>query len=370
MADIGLCIRNHAARGENKECRSRVEPQTNVHPIHSAYGMGSAILGTMMKAKESCRKDDRHDFINHSTYVAELRLFLPEDAFKPDPQSLFIALIHLGIIAGCLMLGIHTNALFVNLVLGTIAGHSLVCLSFYAHYLSHNVVVRSPGIRYGLELFFWGINGMPTTIWRQLHNKTHHPQPNTSLDPDRRFLEPERNIFTRLFTFIFHPNKEVPNWNPLVGLHLIAYIIKNTMAALYYPGKSKPDIVPNKPQYTKSQRVLVAFEVMVIYLIQYGYYVVLDYDLVKYICFGPYALLVASISAIAYILTNHFPNEVHGHTDMLKASTSVIIAPIFDHLHLNFSYHSEHHLFPSIRADSTYKCKTEAVHHFFGRSIF
>jgi fatty acid desaturase len=39
------------------------------------------------------------------------------------------------------------------------------------------------------------------------------------------------------------------------------------------------------------------------------------------------------------------------NSDPLVTTTSVVVHPIFDLLHLNFSYHTEHHLFPGMNSD-------------------
>ena len=59
-------------------------------------------------------------------------------------------------------------------------------------------------------------------------------------------------------------------------------------------------------------------------------------------------LLVASSVSMAYIWTNHLLNPLCEHTDPLIGSTSVIVPRWADWLHDNFSYHTEHHIFPGM----------------------
>jgi fatty acid desaturase len=49
-----------------------------------------------------------------------------------------------------------------------------------------------------------------------------------------------------------------------------------------------------------------------------------------------------------YVFTNHFANAVLDSADPLAGTTSVIVSPLLDRLHLNFSFHTEHHLFPAM----------------------
>jgi fatty acid desaturase len=49
-----------------------------------------------------------------------------------------------------------------------------------------------------------------------------------------------------------------------------------------------------------------------------------------------------------YVFTNHFLNPLCEHSDPLVGSTSVIVPRWMDWLHDNFSYHTEHHVFPGM----------------------
>jgi fatty acid desaturase len=54
---------------------------------------------------------------------------------------------------------------------------------------------------------------------------------------------------------------------------------------------------------------------------------------------------------MAYVFTNHGLNPFCEINDPLGSSTSVEVHPVFDKLHHNFSYHTEHHLFPGMNSD-------------------
>jgi fatty acid desaturase len=67
-----------------------------------------------------------------------------------------------------------------------------------------------------------------------------------------------------------------------------------------------------------------------------------------YLAVGPLALAWASAFIMAYVFTNHFANAVQARADPLATTTSVVVPPFLDWLHLHFSFHTEHHLFPSM----------------------
>jgi fatty acid desaturase len=68
----------------------------------------------------------------------------------------------------------------------------------------------------------------------------------------------------------------------------------------------------------------------------------------RYVLAVPVPLLVASSVAMIYIFTNHFLNPLCEKADPLVGATSVSVPKFFDWLHDNNSYHTEHHLFPSM----------------------
>ena len=59
-------------------------------------------------------------------------------------------------------------------------------------------------------------------------------------------------------------------------------------------------------------------------------------------------LLIANFIVMAYIATNHRLNPIVPVNDPLANCLSVTVPRWIDVLHFNFSYHTEHHLFPAM----------------------
>jgi fatty acid desaturase len=59
-------------------------------------------------------------------------------------------------------------------------------------------------------------------------------------------------------------------------------------------------------------------------------------------------LLIANLIVMAYISTNHRLNPTTDVNDPLANSLTVTVPKWVDVLHFNFSYHTEHHLFPGV----------------------
>jgi fatty acid desaturase len=292
----------------------------------------------------------RSELTSHSDYAKELRRVLPAEAFAAAPRKLWLLFAHLLIIAGGYIGFCNTSSLLIFAILSLLIGHSMACIAFLAHELSHNTIVRYRPLRYCLEVFFWALNLIPATVWRRVHNQTHHVHTNTPEDPDRQFLASEESFITRWYSRIFYPHRHTLRWNPLVAFHFVPYILRNTIAA-FYPNSTKPALVPFKPSYTFKQRVSIFFELAVIVGVQIGIFHIVGARWVAYFWASPIVVLLTSAVVMAYVFTNHFLNPLGEINDPLAATTSIVVSPLFDRLHSNFSYHTEHHLFPQMNSD-------------------
>jgi fatty acid desaturase len=276
-----------------------------------------------------------------------LRPLLPDEAFRPDPAKLVPAGLHLVVIlAGWLAFRVLPPLLWPLLTL--VIGHSIACCGLIAHELSHRSIVRGRYLTYPLELLLWGINIVPPTLWRRLHNESHHLRPNALDDPDRAYVAGERSAATLAFAFLFFPSRWF-KYNPLCLLHFLTYVGRHA-AAVWYPGASKPAIASFKPAYRMRDRAWIAAEFGFIALIQLLIFFLVGESWTAYLFAGPLAVCVTSVVIMVYIATNHMLNPLGDGRDPVAATTSVTVPPLLDRLHSNFSYHTEHHLFPSMNS--------------------
>jgi fatty acid desaturase len=280
--------------------------------------------------------------------VRRVRATLPPEAFAPNAGRLWMMAAHASVVAG----GYAVIRAWPTL--GPLAsiciGHSLACLAFAAHELSHNAVVRHRGVKYVCSLLALGINFVPPTMWNRLHNLTHHRHASTVQDPDRPFLEGERGVLTTWYSRVFYPSRRGWRTYPTVLSHFVTYISRN-IAAVFYPGAAKPAIMTSKPAYRPRERAVIALEVAILLAMQYGVWVATGRSRLNYAWASPAALCVASAVIMSYVFTNHFLNPIAHDHDPIAGTTSVVVPRLIDRLHCNFSYHTEHHLFPSLNAD-------------------
>lgn len=287
------------------------------------------------------------DLIPHAEYVKAIRPHLPEHVFLRNPWKLVGIAGHLVLIAICIWLFRSAESLWSLALLSVVIGHSGACLGFYAHDLSHKTILPGGLLLRVLETLVWTVVAVPATVWRRVHNHTHHHETNTSHDPDRWFLVSEKSPASCAYTQVFYPNRDGVKFNPLVGLHFIAYVIRNTLAAIGADG-SKPALVPVKPKYKPRQKLAVILESVLILVYQAIVFWAVGGSWGKYIWASPVAYAVTSAVVMAYIFTNHSLNELCEHTDPVAGSTSVEVLSWLNMLHVNFSYHTEHHLFPGM----------------------
>jgi len=276
-----------------------------------------------------------------------VRAQLPPEAFRADPKKLLWIALHIGFILGCgaLFRGLPSSW---GLLFAILVGHSISCIAFLGHDLSHNSVVRGKRLRFVVERITWAFVLMPATIWIRDHNHMHHRAANTMDDSFRYFSESEQSVWRKIYCMLFFPNKRLP-WSPLPFLSALAYN-NLVMRSAMVPGSRAGHLLPNVPTYTKRERMSIAFEMASGTAVQVGlFYLVGGWS--HYLWTGPCAFLVASFCGAAYVYTQHSMRPLSNVHDPVRNSTSVIVPRIFDKLHANHSYHTEHHLFDSMNSD-------------------
>ncbi len=282
-----------------------------------------------------------------SEYIAVVRPHLPRDAFEPEPRHVVRIAAHLAIIALGYVVLRETNLWWAAVLTALVLGHSQACLVFLAHDLSHNSILKDAAAKRALELLIWGLNLIPPALWLRVHNQTHHPETNTLRDTDRTYRASENTTAIRIYMRLFHPNRQTPLHHPFVLFHFVSYIVRHMIAALM-PGDSKPSFVTYKPRYTAKYKRRIQLEFAAIVVFQIGLWFFLHGVWWRYVLAVPVPLLVASSVAMVYLFTNHFLNPLCERADPLIGATSVEVPAVFDWIHDNNSYHTEHHLFPSM----------------------
>jgi fatty acid desaturase len=279
--------------------------------------------------------------MNNADYIRALRPALPAEAFHPNPRAYLPIGINLAIvIAGWIATRHVAHAWWP--VLGLVVGNSASILSFYAHDASHRSITTNKFLLYPTELVLWSIILVPASLWRRLHG-THHAETNGDLDPDRRFLAHELTPVGRIAAAMMFPNHTM-RWGFLYLAYWLAFPLRHAIAMLY-PGGRKPDFVTAKPRWTRGEKISIGCEALGIVAFQFA---LSKFTHGAYVWVGILPVLVTSAVVSWYFFTNHGLKPIDDGHDVLAASTSVIVPELFNRLHSNFAYHTEHHLFPTM----------------------
>ncbi|MEG4421628.1 fatty acid desaturase [Microcoleus sp. LAD1_D5] len=299
----------------------------------------------------------KETLINHSVYIKKLRPLLPSHAFEPDTSKLAILFIN----AAILLLGWEIAAnldrwpvylLWLYLPLAAIMGNSIIVLLFSSHDLMHGSVQKKSRLTYPIAFLGLSMLFMPPTQWKNLHNLVHHNNTNSLADPDRNYLYQQPDTWGKWIQNLFVPSVEVnPVWL-IVGMagSWLVHNFRNLTSVLFFNDKSV-DYVPAAFTVSPKDRLTIAFECVGILGIHASILFYLNFHPLKIALAYILPIAIGHAGAMFYIYTNHMGCRMTDINDPLINSMSVRVPKIFDLLHLNFSYHTEHHIFPSINSD-------------------
>ncbi|MDC3424638.1 acyl-CoA desaturase [Aquibacillus sp. 3ASR75-11] len=275
------------------------------------------------------------DLHNFGWYAAQLKKHLPKEVFKPAPFRLFGGLAYLLVVVGCfLVIGLFDLHPLVNLLLSIPIGLSFAALGFLGHEILHGTVIRKGWIRNLLgAIAFWPLSTSPQ-IWRKWHNATHHVHTQQDEhDPDS-WPTLERISKTKLFRWIYKLPFFVRAFTSFASLtvQFTAHSIK--MFLVYIKSFNL------KKQPTVFVQAVLPWITWISLLFVMGFE--------KWFFAFLLPLLIANFVVMAYISTNHRLNPLVPVNDPLANSLTVTVPKWVDVLHFNFSYHTEHHIFPSM----------------------
>jgi fatty acid desaturase len=295
--------------------------------------------------------------ISQATYAKTLHSLLPKEAFAPDPSKLIVLFVNLVILGLGWSLARQLNLwslvhLGLYLPLAVVMGNSVIVLLFSSHDLLHGSVVRRPKVAHALSLLGLSLLWMPPTLWQIVHNRIHHTTTNTLADPDRNYLSQQPNTWGKWIQNAFVPGTDVTPPGLFLGLGTAwgVHTFRHLTSVLLF-NSAEVDYVPAAFTVKPKERRIIALELLVIILIHVGIMGYLGFDPSKLVIayFLPIGLGYAGL--ISYIYTNHLACPMTPVNDPLVNSVSIKVPKILDLLHLNFSYHAEHHIFPGLNSD-------------------
>ncbi|MGL5035284.1 MAG: fatty acid desaturase family protein, partial [Microcystaceae cyanobacterium] len=300
---------------------------------------------------------NKTELIPHSAYVKKLRPLLPPEAFKTDPSKLITLFVNLSILIAGWAIAAHLDdwpsyLLWLYLPIALIMGNSIIILLFGSHDLMHGSVIKTSKLHYLISFLGLSMLFMPPTQWKNLHNLVHHNQTNSLADPDRNYLSEQPETWGKWIQNLFVPSTEVNQFWLVIGLpgSWAVHNFRNLTSVIFYNDQSV-DYVPAAFTVSNKDRLVIILELLGILGIHLSILAFLGFDPLKVSLGYLLPMAIGYAGLMFYIYTNHLLCRMTSVNDPLINSLSIGVPKFFDKLHLNFSYHTEHHIFPSLNSD-------------------
>jgi fatty acid desaturase len=243
-----------------------------------------------------------------------------------------------GVAAVCFAaLQISELPLLTKPLLGLVLGVCFGGLGFFAHELFHGSIVRNRRVQDILGFFCFMPFFISPTFWRHWHNRLHHGKTQSLIsDPDAfPTLRIYRNSTFMKFMFPFTPG----SGHKRSYLYFFFWFSFHVFVAQTYL-RFRNSIFVDMNQ----RRVSLEFGAQIVIWSTFLYFM------------GPQNLLwtflvplfAQNYFVMSYISTNHNLSPLTKLNDPLKNSLTVTNHRWLEWFHLNFGYHVEHHIYPSM----------------------
>ena len=271
-------------------------------------------------------------------YAREVRALLPSAVFEPAPTRLLWLPVHLSVIVGFgLYVALANPPWYLAAGCALVAGHSWACLGFLAHEVLHHAVVRSRRVERIVGCVALSIFCLSPTLWVAWHNQAHHG--NTG-DPD---ADPDGLGTWRSWQ---QQRRRARHGGGLAGLgtqaqrglpvrHVLAALRSRAAGAQPPRELLRPHLAPGCVRRVGGHARLLDRLLLLV-----GPW--------AFLFIGVLPALIANGVTMSYIATNHFLNSLTAVNDPLVNSLSVRAPRWLERLHLQFGYHVEHHIFPTV----------------------
>jgi fatty acid desaturase len=277
-----------------------------------------------------------------------MRRELPADTFARRPLRALRILPALAmIVVGTLAIVRLDLAWYLALPLSLVIGNAYAVMGFVAHEALHGALVQGKGLQNLIGHMGLGPFLISPNLWRTWHNQIHHGQTNRgNRDPDGfGTLERYERVPSTRFVTRLAPGSG--RW--ISGLFLFYWFTFHGQVVLWI-----------------QTRFLRGFAGLDARRARFDSFLYLALWIALAAWAGPRGTLfaivlpmaVANFTVMSYIATNHFLRPQTEIDDPLESAMSVTTLPWVDRLHLNFSHHVEHHLFPTMPAKHAPRLRT------------
>ena len=275
--------------------------------------------------------------VPQASYVREVRLELPVDAFQPATSRLAYIPVHLGLIAiSIIAIAAGWVPWLLVPLISLVIGVSFAGLTFIAHEAVHGGIVRDRTAR---NIVGW-VGFLPfmlsPRLWAAWHDRVHHANANLPDDPDIYPTLAEYRASGRIRFLVDSFSLGGRRWRG--GLSLILGFSVQSVHQLI-AARRLAFLKPRAFGFALVETFLgVAVWATVAALVGF----------VPFLFAFVLPLLVANVIVMSFILTNHGLSPRVEINDPLVSGLSVTAPRWIETLTLQFGYHVEHHLFPAM----------------------
>jgi fatty acid desaturase len=228
---------------------------------------------------------------------------------------------------------------WVALLCGLTIGHSFGCLGFLAHESLHHAVVGNRAVARAVAYLAFLPYCTSPTLWIAWHNQTHHAYTGHLVaDTDQYGILSvwRTNPYLRWLEAVAPGSGSWSSWLFLPT----AFTVQAWVVLLLQSER--------KGFYRRVSRRTVWLETGSMIAL-WGLWLALIGPL-NFLSLGVVPMLAGNALLMSYISTNHYSNPLTATNDPLVNALSVRNPRWLEALHLQFGYHVEHHIFPTMSA--------------------
>ncbi|MDA8793821.1 fatty acid desaturase, partial [Bacteriovoracaceae bacterium] len=208
-------------------------------------------------------------------------------------------------------------------------------MAFMAHEILHGSVVKSKKVQDWLGFLGFAPFMISPTFWKFWHNRLHHGKTqNLAIDPD---CFPNLAVYRRS-KFMKWAFRYTPGSGYIRSYFYFSFwfMFQAFLSQAYFRFHNK------NYKSVDQKKVTLEFAIMIVIFLVYAQFVGMGNWM--YLLVIPF--MVQNYTVMSYISTNHNLNPLTKVNDPLVNSLTVTNNSFWEFIHLNFGYHTEHHIFP------------------------
>lgn len=269
---------------------------------------------------------------------ALVRAELPPAVFRRHRARVLLGLPIVAIIVGGSLLVAGPAPVYALPVLYLIIANAYVTLMFFGHEVGHGAMGVSSRVQTGVLFVTGAVFLVSPHLWRHWHDRVHHPHANVpGLDPDRydsldelqRTWRPLRWLTVRLAPGSGH-------WLSVAYLPL-AFTVHGQVVLWVYSRRARWPGFRWGRAVGETALIAGAWTALGAWLGAGGALLVIVVP-----------MLLANAVVMSYVATNHMLRPLSARGGALTTALSLTSPRLVDAVHLHFSHHVEHHLFPGL----------------------